>query len=70
MILITEEQTQQMAEALQLAGRRLKVFFDQLTAAMNVWFPYVSEWQRWEARRVHRLYRRKQLARRKRNRKR
>jgi hypothetical protein len=54
--------------------KSLTNYFDEMTKAINnVWknyWPLFAEMQRAETRRVHRLYRRKQKARRKRNRKR
>jgi hypothetical protein len=52
----------------------LASYFDEMAKAMNsLWknyWPAFTEAQRVESRRIHRLYRRKQKARRKRNRKR
>lgn len=68
--LLTEEQKKQLQEAFGYAARRLKAFFDQLTAVMQKWFPVVSQAHRAYVKAVRTAYRRRILARRRRNRKR
>lgn len=57
-------------KSFEIIFQRVKEYVDAMVEVMKTWWPVVSGAQRAEAQRVHRMYRRRQLARRRRNRRR
>lgn len=70
--MIQEMDLEQIGRVWKSLTGNLTSYFDEMTKAMNnvykTYWPLFAEMQRTETRKVHSLYRRKQKARRKRNR--
>lgn len=68
--LLTKEQAKQLEQAWLYTVSRLRDYFDGIQKVMQQWFPVVSSAHRETVSRVRTAYRRKQKAKRRRNRKR
>jgi hypothetical protein len=70
LILFDEVSLKRFAENFNTVSGILGEWAHEMSKVFQKWFPVVSEAQRAEAKRVHSMYRRKQKARRRRNRRR